>query len=150
MGRNKFSQREIDIIRKLLGRKMAGAEHFKDVDVVIPVPLHWTRRWSRGYNQAECIAKTLAAELGAEMRTDILFRQRRTATQTRLSIEQKGKNVHGVFEAKEQDKIPVHVLIVDDVFTTGSTAGECFRALRTVFPPDVRISVAPVGFVGRA
>lgn len=135
---------------RMLGRKMAGAEHFYDVDVVIPVPLHWTRKWSRGYNQAECIAKTLAAELGAEMRTDILLRRRRTKTQTRLSVEQKGKNVHGAFEAKEQDKIPVHVLIVDDVFTTGSTIMACLVALWTVFPPSTRISFVTLGFVGRA
>ena len=135
----------------MLGRKMAGAEHFKDVDVVIPVPLHWTRKWSRGYNQAECIAKTLAAELGAEMRTDILFRRRRTATQTRLSVEQKGKNVHGAFEAIGQVPAPIHVLLVDDVFTTGSTLHACFVALREVFPASkVRISVVTLGFVGRA
>ena len=136
---------------KMLGRKMAGVEHFKDVDVVIPVPLHWTRRWSRGYNQAECIAKTLAEELGAEMRTDTIHRRRRTATQTRLSVEQKGKNVHGAFEAKAQGPAPIHVLIVDDVFTTGSTLMACFVALREVFPASkVRISVVTLGFVGRA
>ena len=133
---------------RMLGRKMAGAEHFKDVDVVIPVPLHWTRKWSRGYNQAECIAKTLAAELGAEMRTDILLRRRRTKTQTRLSIEQKGKNVHGAFEAIAQAPAPVHVLLIDDVFTSGSTLMACFTALRAVFPPSVRISIATLGFVG--
>lgn len=136
---------------RMLGRKMAGAEHFKDVDIVIPVPLHWTRRWSRGYNQAECIAKTLSEELGAEMRTDILFRRRRTATQTRLSVEQKGKNVHGAFKAIAQDPAPVHVLLIDDVFTTGSTLMACFMALREAFPSStVRISVATLGFVGRA
>lgn len=136
---------------RMLGRKMAGAEHFKDVDVVIPVPLHWTRRWSRGYNQAECIAKTLASELGAEMRTETLHRRRRTATQTRLSVEQKGKNVHGAFKAIAQDPAPVHVLLIDDVFTTGSTLMACFMALREAFPSSaVRISVATLGFVGRA
>ena len=135
---------------KMLGCKMARAEHFKDIDVVIPVPLHWTRKWSRGYNQAECIAKTLATELGAQMRTDILFRRRKTKTQTRLSIEQKGKNVQGAFEAKAQGLAPIHVLIVDDVFTTGSTLMACFVALREVFPASkVRISVVTLGFVGR-
>lgn len=136
---------------KMIGSKMAGAEHFSDVDIVIPVPLHWSRKWSRGYNQAECIAKTLAMELGAQMRTDILFRRRRTKTQTRLNIEQKGKNVQGAFEAKAHGLAPVHVLIVDDVFTTGSTLMACFVALREAFPASkVRISVVTLGFVGRA
>ena len=136
---------------RMLGSKMAKAEHFNDVDVVIPVPLHWTRKWSRGYNQAECIAKTLATELGAEMRTDILCRRRRTSTQTKVDVEQKGRNVHGAFEAISQDLAPVHVLIVDDVFTTGSTLHACFVALREVFPAsEVRISVTTLGFVGRA
>ena len=135
---------------KMLGRKMAGAEHFSNVDVVIPVPLHWTRKWSRGYNQAECIAKTLAIEIGAQMRTDILFRRRRTTTQTRLNIEQKSKNVHGAFEAIAQKDNPAHILVIDDVFTTGSTLMACHTALRTVFPPTVRISIATLGYVGRA
>lgn len=135
---------------KMLGCKMARAEHFKDVDVVIPVPLHWTRKWSRGYNQAECIAKTLATELGAQMRTDILSRRRRTTTQTRLDIDQKRMNVQGAFEATLHGSIPRHILLVDDVFTTGSTLMACFTALREVFPPSVRISVATLGFVGRA
>lgn len=134
---------------KMLGCKMAKAEHFKDVDVVIPVPLHWTRKWSRGYNQAECIAKTLATELGAELRTDILFRRRRTATQTRLGVEQKGKNVQGAFEAVIHDAIPSHIVLVDDVFTTGSTLHACYQVLRKELPPGVRISFATLGYVGR-
>lgn len=133
---------------KMLGCKMARAEHFKDVDVVIPVPLHWTRKWSRGYNQAECIAKTLATELGAQMRTDILFRRRKTKTQTRLNIEQKSKNVQGAFEAVTMKQIPLHIVLVDDVFTTGSTLYACYRAIRKIYP-SVRISFATLGYVGR-
>ena len=127
---------------------MAGAAHFTDIDAVIPVPLHWTRKWSRGYNQAECIAKALAKELGAELGTDILFRHRRTTTQTKLAIDQKSRNVYGAFEAIPQVSTPVHVLLVDDVFTTGSTLMACYVALRAVFPSSVRISVATLGVVG--
>ena len=135
---------------RMLGRKMAGAEHFKDVDVVIPVPLHWTRKWSRGYNQAEYIAKTLATELGAQIRKDILLRRRRTSTQTKVDVEQKGKNVHGAFEAVVPEHMPAHILIVDDVFTTGSTLSACHEALRKALPASVRISIATLGYVGRA
>ena len=135
---------------RMLGRKMSGAEHFKDVDVVIPVPLHWTRKWSRGYNQAEYIAKTLATELGAQIRKDILLRRRRTSTQTKVDVEQKGKNVHGAFEAVVPEHMPAHILIVDDVFTTGSTLSACHEALRKALPASVRISIATLGYVGRA
>lgn len=138
---------------RLLGRKLAGAGHFKDVDAVIPVPLHWTRKWKRGYNQAEVIANEIAAELGATMRTDILRRQRRTRTQTKVAPGHKSANVAGAFRATipQTTILPYrHILLVDDVFTTGSTLMACFTALRAVLPPSVRISVATLAFVGGA
>lgn len=160
---------------QMLGKKIASAEHFADVDAVIPVPLHWTRKWSRGYNQAEIIAREVASILGAELRTDILQRSRRTRTQTKLSIEGKAANVHGAFVVQENifdcfknknsgrssshNKLNKkadcsdltnlkHLLLIDDVFTTGSTLHACYQALRSIFPPEVRISVATLAFVG--
>ena len=132
----------------MLGRKMARAEHFNDVDTVIPVPLHWSRQWKRGYNQAECIAKSVAMELGAELRTDLLYRRRRTSTQTKLDVEQKGKNVMGAFEAVKREYEPVHIVLVDDLFTTGATLYSCYMALKEIYP-FVRICVATLGYVGR-
>jgi predicted amidophosphoribosyltransferase len=87
------------------------------------------------------------------MRTDIIKRHRRTRTQTRMSIDEKARNVVGAFlfsAAPESLEGIRHILIVDDVFTTGSTLYACFSALRSVLPPEVRISVATLGFVGRA
>ena len=149
---------------RMLGEKIAGAEHFKDVDAVIPIPLHWTRKWSRGYNQAEILASEVAAAIGAPLRTDILERRRRTRTQTKLSIEGKAANVKGAFRVRahirqnlnsntKKADAPVisdlkHLLIIDDIFTTGSTALACYSALREVFPPSIRISIATLGFVG--
>ena len=160
---------------QMLGKKIASAEHFADVDAVIPVPLHWTRKWSRGYNQAEIIAREVASILGAELRTDILQRSRRTRTQTKLSIEGKAANVQGAFVVQENifdcfknknsgrssshnklnkkadcsDLTNIkHLLLIDDVFTTGSTLHACYQALRSIFPPEVRISVATLAFVG--
>ena len=168
---------------RMLGEKIAGAEHFADVDTVIPIPLHWTRKWSRGYNQAEIIAREVASALGAELRTDILERCRRTRTQTKLTIEGKAANVQGAFRVRPgiinsvrttdsnnalrpitncpprpcRNKAdaygpagPKHLLLIDDVFTTGSTLHACYAALREVFPPSVRISVATLAFVGEA
>lgn len=141
---------------KMLGKRLASGSLWSDVDMVIPVPLHWTREWKRGYNQAETIASAIASETGIPIRTDILKRRRRTRTQTRLDIEGKAKNVAGAFSVSE-DAAAIfreggnvrHILLVDDVFTTGSTLHACFQALRSVFPPSVRISVATLGFVGR-
>ena len=149
-----------------LGSKLARAEHLTDVDAVIPVPLHWTRKWSRGYNQAEVIAREVATVLGVDLRTDILERCRKTRTQTKLSIEGKAANVKGAFRVrpdiiqcsgsgkKKADASAIsdlkHLLIIDDIFTTGSTALACYSALRDTFPPSVRISIATLGFVGEA
>lgn len=134
---------------RMLGRKIAEAEWMSDVDMVIPVPLHWRRRWSRGYNQAEIIAGEVAHELGVPMRTDVLKRVRYTETQTKLEVEAKSRNVSGAFKANTVHDAVRHVLIVDDVFTTGSTMKACHQALREVLPPSVRISVVTLGFVRR-
>ena len=149
-----------------LGARLARAEHLADVDAVIPIPLHWTRKWSRGYNQAEVIAREVATALGVDLRADILERCRRTRTQTKLSIEGKAANVKGAFRVrpaivqssgsgtKKADASAIsdlkHLLIIDDIFTTGSTALACYSALRDTFPPSVRISIATLGFVGEA
>ena len=148
---------------RMLGCRLKASELFCDVDIVIPVPLHRLRKWKRGYNQAEIIAEEVAAALGAPLRTDILVRKRMTRTQTQLSIEEKSENVAGAFEVSDGAKSlygvgsydnsslptwPKHILLIDDVFTTGSTLGECFKALRSVFPPEVRISAATLAFVG--
>ena len=96
----------------LLGRRLAAAPHFADIDLVIPVPLHWTRLRSRGYNQAEILARALVAAFRAapstvipgltrdlpEVRTDLLVRARRTRTQTRVSVDQKAQNVASAFQ----------------------------------------------------
>ena len=104
----------------LLGRRLAVAPHFADIDLVIPVPLHWTRLRSRGYNQAEILARALAAAFRAvladvpstvipgltrnlpEVRMDLLVRARRTRTQTRVSVDQKAQNVASAFQVPER------------------------------------------------
>jgi predicted amidophosphoribosyltransferase len=92
----------------LLGRRLAAAPHFQDVDLIIPVPLHWTRRRSRGYNQAEILARAIADAFasGCACRPELLIRSRRTRTQTRLSVEQKARNVASAFLVPEH--FPFH------------------------------------------
>lgn len=130
-----------------LGRFLASSARFSDVDMVIPVPLHWLRKWIRGYNQAEVIASELARALGASLRTDVLRRARRTRSQTSLSAEERLRNVSGVFSLRHIPDQARHVLLVDDTFTTGATLASCLMLLRQALGPSVRISIATLAVV---
>jgi ComF family protein len=138
---------------RMLAYRIEEARHFEDVDVIIPVPLHWTRRWKRGYNQAEVIAGAMADQLGVDLRMDILRRSRRTRTQTKVDPKKKAENVRGVFSVNKsrlREENYRHIVLVDDVFTSGSTLHNCFLALRAELPVSVRISVATLAYVGGA
>lgn len=136
----------------LLGEKLKSSPYFTDVDFIVPVPLHWTRMWRRGYNQAGLIADEVARSLpGARTVPDILIRRKRTVSQTGLEGEGKSANVSGVFSCTRHagGLSPKHILIVDDVFTSGSTSSECFRALHKQYGGGTRISVATLSFAGK-
>jgi ComF family protein len=94
---------------------------------LIPVPLGRRRLRQRGYNQSECIARALAACIGAPVRTDLLGRVRETATQTALTPEARHANVAGAFHAGAVKGLDL--LLVDDVFTTGATLAAAGAAL---------------------
>ena len=135
----------------MLGLKLAESAHFADVDIVVPVPLHWTRKFRRGYNQAEVLAREVARVLGVPCAPRALRRCRRTKTQTRLSVEDKARNVASAFRVRCPLPAPTasvrHILLVDDVFTTGATLTSAFLALRRTCPLPVRISVATLSAV---
>jgi ComF family protein len=116
-------------------------------DVVIPIPLHWTRRWRRGFNQSDIFASCLARELGTPCWRRALRRIRPTATQTEQpSGGARRENVKRAFQARPghdlADKI---VLLVDDVLTTGATASEAARALTVHKPKAIYVAVLAHG-----
>lgn len=97
--------------------------------VVVPVPLHSRRLRERGFNQAEILAKITCEIYKLDLSFD-LKRIRKTAQQSKLSKEDRISNVHGAFSWKGAGKAPKRILIIDDVYTTGSTMKECARILK--------------------
>lgn len=97
---------------------------------VVPVPLHRSRLRRRGYNQTLELARPLARTLGVPLLRDALVRIRATHAQTDLNAVQRRRNVRGVFAVRADTALPAYVAVLDDVFTTGATLGECVRVLK--------------------
>ena len=110
-------------------------------EVVVPVPLHWRRRWRRGYNQSEALARPLAARLGLPCRASWLRRVRHTPEQTSQTAAGRRDNVRGAFRARGAELRGRTILLVDDVMTTGSTAAEAARTLREAGASRVVVAV---------
>ena len=124
------------------GAELRESGLYADVDVVVPVPLHLARRMWRGYNQSEYIARGIARELGVKVDTRSVGRHRYNSSQTHHRKVERWDNVEGIFRVRRADALRgKHILLVDDVFTTGATImslGETI--LRSI--EDVRLSVA--------
>ncbi len=128
--------RRLEYLGAQLGRSVAGLlrRELDGCDLVVPVPLHWRRFLSRGYNQAAAIARPIAAELGRPLR-GVLRRRRATPAQSRLRRDDRRRNLRGAFSPRLGAGFGVpyrgrHVLLVDDVVTTGTTlraAAACLR-----------------------
>jgi ComF family protein len=99
----------------------------RDVDAVLPVPLHWRRHWRRGFNQAREIAGPVARQLGVPLIGGVR-RARSTQPQSGLSAAERARNVRGAFVARGRCRAG-HVLIVDDVITTGATIAQLARVI---------------------
>jgi len=117
-----------------MGRWMAraGQELLGEADALIPVPLHWRRGWSRRYNQSGALARVIERQSGVKVTSEVLRRVRPTQQQIGLSRSQRATNVQGAFKvaADRQSQIQGrHVILVDDVLTSGATVDACARAL---------------------
>jgi ComF family protein len=109
----------------------AGSEILAGADVLVPVPLHWTRLFQRRYNQAALLAQAIRSSGGPDVAADWLVRRRRTPAQGRLGPTARERNVRGAFAIRAGRSFAgKRVVIVDDVLTTGATVEECARVLK--------------------
>jgi ComF family protein len=117
-----------------MGRWMAraGEELLGEADVLVPVPLHWRRGWSRRYNQSGALACVIERQCGVPVARDVLRRIRPTQQQVGLSRSQRASNVQGAFKVSPEKAHAIQgrrVVLVDDVLTSGATTDACARAL---------------------
>ncbi|QJD96719.1 ComF family protein [Mucilaginibacter robiniae] len=146
---HQFKYQDMPAIGNRLGQ-IAGAQlmqnpTFASVDVIIPVPLHIKRFRKRGYNQSTCFADGLAAKLNAQVEEHNLIRTINTATQTQKSRFARFENMQEVFAIKNPAALMnKHILLVDDIVTTGSTLEACGLALLQV--PGLTLSIATIAY----
>jgi ComF family protein len=119
-----------------------------DIDQIIPIPLHQKKLKARGYNQSEWFAMGLSDNLNKELNTSSLSRVRETSTQTKKKKYQRWENVEGIFALNDKVELQnKHILLVDDVVTTGATIEAAWQSLKQV--AGLRISVASIAFAVR-
>ncbi|PIU68608.1 MAG: ComF family protein [Armatimonadetes bacterium CG07_land_8_20_14_0_80_40_9] len=104
---------------------------YQEIDCLVPVPLHPSRLRERGFNQSELLAEVIRKDLGIPLLNDTLLRIKATQSQTKLSREERIKNVKGAFAIIDADSFSNKtILLIDDMFTTGETINECAKALK--------------------
>lgn len=139
------NQRQIGVvIGHHYGMDLLLSSQFKTVEVIIPVPLHPKKLKIRGYNQSEMFANGLAKAYNVPVDNVTLMRSFFSETQTRKSRLARWENVNSIFEIENKHLAGKHVLLVDDVITTGATIEACVNSLLQI--PGVRISVAAIAY----
>lgn len=133
------------LIGKMYGKVLHELVHSSGTDLLIPVPLHHSRLKERGYNQSYCIAEGLSSVLGIPVSEQHLIRHKATDTQTHKSRFSRFENMTSVLTLTRADELEgKHILLVDDVVTTGATLESCALLLLTI--PGVRISIVSIAF----
>ncbi len=115
---------------RCMAQDLEGTDFFSGINAIVPIPLSRERLRQRGYNQSELIARGLAETTGLPVRCDIVKRIVNNESQTRVSPQKREENVRGIFSVcTDEDLSRMHLLIVDDVLTTGSTVMSCGKEL---------------------
>ncbi len=129
------------VLGRELGAEMISSGNFSGIDYIIPVPLHPNREKKRGYNQSERIGAGISEVTGIPVLTGILVRNAETQTQTKMNKEERWQNVSGKFILTDIEMLKdKHVLLVDDVITTGATTESCGGVLLGI--EGLKLSIA--------
>jgi ComF family protein len=131
------------LLGRLLAERLAATPWADQVDLVVPVPLHWTRRCRRGFNQAALVAGAMTAAGGRRLARRHLLRVRATPHQRLLPASERPANVRGAFALRRraEDLKGKSILLVDDVMTSGTTVAECVRVLKKAGAAAVYVAV---------
>lgn len=134
------------LLGKLFGKDLLGSEFLDPIELIVPVPLHPKKEKERGYNQALIIAEGLSEITGRPVSTGNLVRLIYNPTQTKRTKTQRWENVRDIFKVNDPNLFEhKHLLLVDDVITTGSTLEACGIALQVC--NELKISIATLGEV---
>jgi competence protein ComFC len=131
-------------IGEKLGEKLVEHNYIKKIDLIVPVPLHPSRYYERGFNQAEEIARAISQLTGIPLYPDILYSTRKTRQQAKLQGHEREANVRGAFAVDDPDGIlrQKNILLVDDVTTSGATLRENAKALKEASVRKIIAAVA--------
>ncbi len=132
-------------IGKQMGALLAASERFSSIDALVPVPLHPQALSKRGFNQAALICEGIGQVWHKPVLTGAIARTKHTSTQTKQTRAERWDNMENAFTVKDPTSINgKHLLIIDDVITTGATIEACGKTLLTI--KDVRVSVAAAAY----
>jgi ComF family protein len=134
-----------EMLGKLLGNDLKSSRPYLEIDLIIPVPLHPKRERKRGYNQSTEIGRGISAAMNKPLITGNLIRNHYSETQTNKGRFERWENVKELFSVKNPESLEgKHILLIDDVVTTGSTLEACANVLLKV--PGVRVSIATLAY----
>jgi ComF family protein len=142
----RFKYHRLEYLAQPLASMLSGIARkeglVEEENLLLSVPLHWTRRLGRGFDQATFLGQRLSHFLGKPFSHRNLRRIRATASQTGLSESKRRENVRGAFKVRRSEAVKgKRVLLVDDVMTTGATASECARTLLSAGAKEVSVLV---------
>jgi ComF family protein len=132
-------------VGKQYGNELKHSDDFNSVNVVVPVPLHSKKQKKRGYNQSDLFALGLAESMNAEAKLNVIYRALESESQTKKTRFRRWQNVESIFQLRNTTALEgKHILLVDDVITTGATLEACAQTLLQI--PNVKISIVTIAY----